>query len=280
MVKRALSQRVSHLLLAALVCALATLVASAQQTLTPAAYQSLPFRYIGLPGNRVNAVAGVAGDPNIIYAGTPSGGIFKSTDAGLKWQPVFDDQVAASIGALAVARSDANVVWAGTGDPNIRPNIEIGNGVYKSTDAGKTWSHMGLDQTGRIGRVAIDPRNPSIVFVAAMGHAYGPQQERGVFRSRDAGKTWERVLFVDENTGAIDVTIDPVNPRNVFAATWQLAIHPWFSEGGGPGSGLHVSRDGGTTWTRLNGKGTARPAAWTQRHRHFPKQSEAHLRVD
>src|SRR5215207_1143326 len=244
-----------RLLVTALGCALFTLAATAQQSLTPAAYQSLPFRYIGLPGNRVNAVAGVAGDPNIIYAGTPAGGIFKSTDAGLKWQPVFDGQIAASIGALAVARSDANVVWAGTGDPNIRPNIEIGNGIYKSVDAGKNWSHMGLDQTGRIGRVAIDPRNPSIVFVAAMGHGYGPQQERGVFRTRDAGKTWERVLFVNENTGAIDVVIDPVHPRNIFAATWQLAIYPWFSEGGGAGSGLHVSRDGGTTWKALTGHG-------------------------
>jgi len=255
MAGRTFVRRFPHLFLVALACALATLGTSAQQSLSPAAYQSLPFRYIGLPGNRVNAVAGAAGDPNVIYAGTPSGGIFKSTDAGLKWQPVFDDQLVASIGALAVARSDANVVWAGTGDPNIRPNIEIGNGVYKSTDAGKTWSHMGLDETGRIGRVAIDPRNPSIVFVAAMGHCYGPQQQRGVFRTRDAGKTWERVLFVDENTGAIDVVIDPANPRNVFAATWQLMIHPWFSEGGGPGSGLHVSRDGGTTWKRLTGRG-------------------------
>src|SRR5205823_4647672 len=146
------------------------------------------------------------------------------------------DQIVASIGALDVARSDPNVVWAGTGDPFIRPNIEIGNGVYKSIDAGKTWSHMGLDSTGRIGRVVIDPRNPSTVFVAAMGHSYGPQQQRGVFRTRDGGKTWERVLFVDENTGAIDLAIDPKDPRTIFAATWQLVIHPWTSENGGPGS--------------------------------------------
>ena len=141
------------------------------------------------------------------------------------------------------------------GDPNIRPNIEIGNGVYKSTDAGKTWSHMGLDKTGRIGRVVIDPRNPNIVFVAAMGHCYGPQQERGVFRTTDGGATWQRVLFVDDKTGAIDVIVDPKNPQIVFAATWQLQIHPWFSEGGGPGSGIYMSRDGGTTWRRLEGHG-------------------------
>ncbi len=217
-------------------------------------FKSLQYRHIGPPGNRINAIAGVAGDPNVIYAAAASGGIFKSTDGGLHWQPIFDDQPVMSIGALAVARSDANVVWVGTGDANIRPNIEIGNGVYKSTDAGATWSHVGLDESGRIGRIAIDPRNASTVFVAAMGHCYGPQQQRGVFRTRDAGKTWERVLFVDENTGAIDVTVDPTNPRTVFAAMWQLSIHPWFSESGGPGGGIYVSRDGGTTWTNLTGR--------------------------
>ena len=228
---------------------------AAAQSLTPDLYRSLEFRHIGPPGNRVNAIAGVAGDPNVIYAGTPSGGIFKSDDGGLHWRPIFDGQIVASIGALAVSRSNPQVVWAGTGDPNIRPNIEIGNGVYKSTDAGKTWSHMGLDKTGRIGRVVIDPRNANIVFVAAMGHSYGPQEERGVFRTTDGGATWQRVLFVDDNTGAIDVIVDPKNPQVVFAATWQLQIHPWFSEGGGPGSGIYMSRDGGTTWRRLEGHG-------------------------
>lgn len=237
-------------------CAAVTLVALtglAQTETDP--FQALQYRFIGPPGNRINAVAGVPGDPNVIYAGTPSGGIFKSADGGLHWQPIFDGQMVASIGALAVARSNADVVWAGTGDSTIRPDIEIGDGVYKSADAGKTWSHMGLDRTGRIGRIAIDPRNPSIVFVAALGHCYGPQQERGVFRTRDGGKTWERVLFVDENTGAVDVTIDPEDPRVVFAAAWQLVIHPWFTENGGPGSGIYMSRDGGTTWTRLAGHG-------------------------
>ena len=229
--------------------------AAAAQSLTPDLYRSLAFRHIGPPGNRVNAIAGVAGDPNVIYAGTPSGGIFKSEDAGLHWRPIFDGQIVASIGALAVSRSNPQVVWAGTGDPNIRPNIEIGNGVYKSTDAGKTWSHMGLDKTGRIGRVVIDPRNANIVFVAAMGHCYGPQEERGVFRTTDGGATWKRVLFVDDKTGAIDVVVDPKNPQIVFAATWQLQIHPWFSEAGGPGSGIYMSRDGGTTWRRLEGHG-------------------------
>src|SRR5437867_778186 len=191
--------------LSAILIALAWIVGSLPvhtQSTAADVFKALQYRYIGPPGNRVNAIAGVAGDPNTIYAGAASGGIFKSTDGGLHWQPIFDDQIVMSIGALAVAGTDASVVWAGTGDPNIRPNIEIGNGVYRSTDAGRTWAHMGLEQTGRIGRIAIDPRNASIVFVAAMGHCYGPQQERGVFRTRDGGQTWERVLFVDENTGA------------------------------------------------------------------------------
>ncbi len=225
------------------------------QEITPATYQSLQFRHIGPPGNRINAVAGVAGDPSVIYAGAASGGIFKSDDGGLHWRPIFDSQHVASIGALAVARTDAGIVWAGTGDPFIRPNIEIGDGVYKSADSGKTWAHMGLDKTGRIGRVVIDPRNASVVYVAAMGHSYGPQQERGVFRTRDGGKTWERVLFVDENTGVIDIAMDPTNPSILFAATWQLTIHPWTSESGGPGSGIYVSRDGGSTWSHLTGHG-------------------------
>src|ERR1039458_9992031 len=147
------------------------------QSLTPATYQSLSYRYIGPPGNRINAVAGVPGDPNVIYAGATAGGIFKSIDGGLHFRPIFDDQQVASIGVIAIARSDAGIVWAGTGDPFIRPNIEIGDGVYRSADSGKTWSHMGLEQSGRIGRIVIDPRNPSIVFVAVMGSCYGPQQE-------------------------------------------------------------------------------------------------------
>jgi photosystem II stability/assembly factor-like uncharacterized protein len=251
---RSLVRGVVYALITAVIGRLGVVDANAQ-SLTPATYESLSYRYIGPPGNRVNAVAGVPGDPNVIYAGATSGGIFKSSDGGLHFHPIFDGQHVASIGALAVARSDAGVVWAGTGDPFIRPNIEIGDGVYKSADSGKTWSHMGLDQTGRIGRIVIDPHNPSVVFVAAMGNCYGPQQERGVFRTRDGGKSWERVLFVDENTGAIDVVMDPANPKVLFAATWQIVIHPWTSENGGPGSGIYMSRDGGTTWKHLTGHG-------------------------
>jgi len=239
------------------VCAFAL----AAQNGAPAAdlYQSLPFRFIGPTGNRVVAVAGVPGDPSVIYAGAASGGLFKTTDAGLHWQPLFDNQNVASIGAIAVAPSNPNVVWVGTGEPFIRGNVSIGNGIYKTTDAGKTWTHMGLVNTGRIARVVVDPANPDVVYAAALGHCYGPQPERGVFRTTDGGKKWERVLFVDENTGAVDVVIDPSNPKTLFAAMWQFTIYPWYAESGGPGSGIHVSRDGGTTWTAATGNGLPAP---------------------
>src|SRR5437867_6559626 len=215
----------------------------------------LRYRYIGPVGNRVTSVAGVPGDANTYYAGAASGGIWKSTDAGVHWSPVFDDKPVSSIGALAVAPSNPNVVWAGTGEPFIRSHISIGNGVYKSTDAGRTWTLMGLEATGRIGRIAIDPTNPDIVFVAAQGHSYGPQPERGIFRTIDGGRTWQRVLFVDENTGGIDVVMHPTNSQVLFAAMWQLELHTWGRQSGGPGSGIFVSHDGGTTWARLTGNG-------------------------
>src|SRR5262249_47511491 len=151
--------------------------------------------------------------------------------------------------------SDASKVWVGTGEPFIRGNISIGNGIYKSTDAGKTWTHMGLDGTGRISRIVISPRDPNIVYAASQGHSYGPQQERGVFRTTDGGRTWERVLFVDENTGAGDLVMDPHNPRILFAGMWQLVIHGWGRESGGPGSGLYMTRDGGATWKHLTEHG-------------------------
>ena len=222
-------------------------------------YRSLPYRYIGPPGNRVEAVAGIPGDPNIIYAGAASGGVFKTTDGGLHWDAIFDDQIVSSIGAIAVAPSDPNVVWVGTGETFIRGNISIGNGMYKSTDAGKTWTHAGLEKTGRVGRVVIDPKDPNVVYAAALGHCYGPQPERGVFRTKDGGKSWERVLFVDEQTGAVDLVMDPSNPRTLFAAMWQFSILPWWAESGGPGSGLYVTRDGGSTWTALTGRGLPAP---------------------
>ena len=216
---------------------------------------ALRYRYLGPVGNRVTSVAGVPGQPNTYYAGAASGGIFKTADGGVHWEPIFDDQPVASIGSLAVATADANVVWAGTGEPWIRSHISVGQGVYKSTDAGKSWTLMGLEKTGRISRIVIDPRNPDIVLVAALGHAYGPQQERGVFRTIDGGKTWDRVLFTDENTGCSDLAMDPNNARILFAGMWPIEIHTWGRESGGPGSGLYKSTDGGVTWKRLSGHG-------------------------
>jgi len=225
----------------------------------PGMFSQLKFRYIGPVGNRVSAVAGIPGNPKIYYAGGASGGIWKTTDGGVHWAPVFDDQPVQSIGSLAVAPSDDRIIWAGTGEAHIRSNISIGNGVYKSLDGGKTWAHMGLEKTGRIGRIAIHPDDPDIVFAAAMGHCYGPQAERGVFRTADGGKTWARVLFVDENTGCGELALDPNDPRILFAGMWQLVIRTWGWESGGPGSGLFVSRDGGTTWMRLGGRGLPNP---------------------
>lgn len=216
---------------------------------------ALTYRHIGPPGNRVSAVAGVPGDPGVYYFGAASGGVFKTTDGGVHWTPVFDDQPAQSIGSLAIAPSDPNVVYAGTGETWIRSNVSIGNGIYRSTDAGESWSHLGLEKTGRIGRVVVHPSDPDIAYAAALGHLYGPQQERGVYRTTDGGDTWERVLFVDERSGAVDMVMDPSNPRILFAATWEMYIRTWGRWSGGPGSGIFMSRDGGDSWTRLEGKG-------------------------
>ena len=219
----------------------------------------LRYRYIGPVGNRVIAVAGIPGNRDVYYVGAASGGIFKTADAGTNWSPIFDSQDVSSVGSLAIAPSDPNIVWAGTGETFIRSHISVGDGIYKSTDAGKTWSHVGLEKTGRIGRVIVDPRNPDIVLACALGHAYGPQPERGVFRTTDGGANWQRVLFVDENTGCSDIAIDPNNARILYAGMWQLEIHTWGRDSGGPGSGLYKSTDGGVTWKHLTGHGLPNP---------------------
>ena len=221
----------------------------------PDVYGRMRWRFVGPEGNRISAVVGVPGDALVYYAGSASGGIAKTTDAGVHWQQIFDDQPVQSIGSLAVATSDPNIVWAGTGEAWIRSHISIGDGIYKSTDAGKTWARMGLEKTGRIGRVIVDPANPQIVLACALGTAYGPQPERGIFRTTDGGATWQRALFVDENTGCSEIAMDPSNPRILFAGMWQLEIHTWGRESGGPGSGLFMSRDGGVTWKKLTGHG-------------------------
>ena len=237
----------------------APFVRAQQPPTNPEVYSQLQFRYIGPVGNRTTAVTGVPGQPYLYYVGAASGGIFKTTDGGIHWEPIFDAQPVSSIGSLAVAGSDANVVWAGTGESFIRSHISVGSGIYRSLDAGKTWTAMGLEKTGRIGNVIIDPRNPEIVLACALGHAYGAQPERGVFRTTDGGKSWEKVLFVDENTGCSDMGVDPNNPRILFAGMWQLEIHTYGRTSGGPGSGLFRSADGGATWKRLEGNGLPKP---------------------
>jgi len=225
------------------------------QPVTPAQYEQLHFRHIGPVGNRVASVAGVPGDRTTYYAGAASGGVWKTTDAGLHWHPVFDDQPVHAIGAIAVAPSDHAIVWAGTGETSIRSNVSIGNGVWKSTDGGETWTHSGLEGTGRIGKILIHPYDPDIVYVAALGHSYGPAEERGVYRTTDGGSTWHRVLFVDEDTGAYEMVMDPANPRKIIASTWDLELKTWKRDSGGPGSGIHITMDGGTTWREIEGHG-------------------------
>ena len=242
------------LLLATPLVAQAPAVSTAAR-LSPELWQPLHWRNIGPEGNRFSAAAGIPGDPLTYYVGAASGGISKTTDGGVNWRSLFDGQVVQSIGSLAVARSDKNIVWAGTGEGKIRSHISLGQGVYKSTDAGETWTLMGLEKTGRIPRIVVHPTDPNIVLACALGHAYGPQPERGVFRTTDGGATWTKVLFVDENTGCSDIAMDPTNPRVLFAGMWTLEIRTWGRSSGGPGGGLFVSRDGGATWTRLRGNG-------------------------
>ena len=191
----------------------------------------------------------------VYFAGAATGGIWKTVDGGLNWKPVFDDKPVHAIGALAAAASDTQIIYAGTGESFIRSNVSIGNGVWKSTDGGESWNHTGLDNTGRIARVIIHPTNPDVVYVAAMGHGYAPQKERGIYKTTDGGKTWKQVLFVDENTGASDLVMDPSNPRILFAGMWQLSLRTWNRTSGGPGSGIHMSKDGGETWAKLKGTG-------------------------
>src|SRR5215813_528144 len=245
--------RMRNFSLVLLVVFLLAAAATAQRRGGGAPPDALSFRFLGpVVGNRVVSIAGVPGDPSIYYAGAASGGVWKTTDGGLHWSPVSDTMAVAAIGALAVAPSDPAVVWAGTGEAwAIRDSDVIGDGIYKSLDAGKTWTHSGLDETGRIARIVVHPTNPDIVFACAAGRLTGAQQERGVFRTTDSGQHWDRVLFVDENTGCSGLSMDVKNPRTLFAGTWQVEMHPWAMLSGGPGSGVYKSTDGGTTWTRL-----------------------------
>ncbi len=214
---------------------------------------NLRFRNLGpsVGGGRVTAVVGISGDPNVYYVGAAAGGVWKTTDGGDSWDAVFKDQPTASIGAIALAPSNPNLVWVGTGEANLRNDMVDGRGVFFSPDAGKTWTFMGLGEVGQISRIVIDPTNPDVVFVGAVGHAWAPNAERGVYRTADGGKTWQKVLFVNDTTGVSDLVMVPGNPRVLFAGMWQVVRHPWELISGGLGSGVYRTKDGGLTWEKL-----------------------------
>lgn len=219
-------------------------------------FGEMQWRLIGpFRGGRVEAVAGIPGNPLVYYFGSVAGGLWKTSDGGHTWLPLFDKEPISSIGAIAVDPSDSNVIYLGTGEACPRGDMSFGDGVYKSRDGGKTWVHLGLDDTRHIAKIIIDPRNPNMVYVAALGSVYGPNAARGVFRSGDGGKTWQKVLFKNENTGAIDIAMDPNNRGVLFAALWQVRRTPWSLVSGGPGSGLYRSTDGGDNWTEIHGHG-------------------------
>ena len=216
-------------------------------------FRGLQYRQIGpWRGGRVTAVAGVTSQPLVYYMGATGGGVWKTTDGGVTWEPVTDAFLkTGSVGAIGVCESDPNVVYVGMGESPVRGNVSHGDGVYKSTDAGKTWKHVGLADTRQIGRVRVHPRNPDIAYVAALGHLWAPNPERGVFRSKDGGKTWEKVLSRGDRAGAVDLIIDPSNANVLYAGFWEVSRKPWTLESGGPGGGIFKSTDGGDTWTEL-----------------------------
>ena len=237
-----------------LVLALLCSNVSAQQ-LDPSLYSALHWRMVGpFRAGRVNAVSGVVGQPDTFYFGSVGGGLWKSQNAGRTWTPIFDSTNVASIGAIGVAPSNPSLVYVGTGEADMRDSIAFGNGVYKSLDAGKTWQHLGLEKTKQIGRIIVDPKNPNTVFLAALGNVYAPNTDRGVYRSRDGGTTWEKVLFKNDDLGAIDLAFDPVDSKIVYATLWNVRRPPWFiyAPANGPGAGIFKSIDGGSTWKEIS----------------------------
>ncbi len=245
-----------RLLLSVIFTAIAFIVSA--QEVDPGPFNGLHWRLIGpFRGGRALAVSGVPGQPEKFYFGAVGGGVWVTGNAGRTWTPIFDSQPMASIGAIAVAPSDPNIVYVGTGEADMRSDIQQGNGVYKSVDAGKTWSHIGLEDSRQIGKIVIDPKDAGIMYVAALGHQYGPNAERGVFKSIDGGKTWSKSLYKNQDTGAIDLAMDPSDSNVIFAAMWQTRRPPWsiYPPSNGPASGLYKSTDAGATWAQIRGHG-------------------------
>ncbi|HEX9009197.1 MAG TPA: hypothetical protein VF804_02435 [Holophagaceae bacterium] len=242
-------------LLLPLAVSLSLIAAAAAPTPSPEAFAGLRFRNLGpFRGGRVGAVAGVPGKPQLYYMGAAGGGLWRTEDGGASWRNLSDGFFrTGSVGAIGVCDADPNVIYVGMGEDTIRGNVSRGDGVYRSTDAGRTWTHLGLEDTQQITRVRVNPANPEVAYVAALGHVWGPNAERGIFRTQDGGKTWKKVLYVNENTGASDLCMDPANPRILYAGFWQVGRRPWTLESGGPGSGVYKSTDGGDTWKRLEG---------------------------
>ena len=251
---RTLSRALAPLALAALaaIAGIPFLTLPAAAQIDPGMFAGLKARSIGpaAMSGRVAAIAGVESNPEILYVGAASGGVWKSVNGGLTWKPIFDDQPVASIGAIAVDQANPDVVWVGTGEANMRNSVSVGNGVYRSADGGRTWKHLGLDATEHVRRIVLDPRNPEVAYVSASGRLWGENPERGVFKTVDGGRTWKKVLYVDEKTGASELVMDPANPNKLFAGLWQVRRWPWSLQSGGPGSGLYVTYDGGESWKR------------------------------
>ncbi|HEY0781781.1 MAG TPA: hypothetical protein VGE98_04940, partial [Thermoanaerobaculia bacterium] len=225
---------------------------SAPGAIDPALLAGLKARSIGpaAMSGRVAALAGVDRDPETLYVGVAAGGVWKTVNGGLSWRPLFDDQAVASIGAIAIFQANPDIVWVGTGEGTIRNSVSVGNGVYRSLDAGTTWKHLGLPASEHIPHIVLHPTDPDVAYVAALGKAWGENAERGVFRTTDGGKTWKKVLYVDERTGAADLVIDPKNPNHLLAAMWEFRRWPWSFRSGGAGSGLDVTDDGGESWKK------------------------------